>query len=87
MKKIKGVEINPKIMFGKPVIAGTRIPVYLILDLLADGITTEEILEDYYPSLTKEDINTALRYGAKVLQNEEIRFIERPNNPRIASLR
>ena len=74
-------------MFGKPVIAGTRIPVYLILDLLADGVTTTEILGDYYPSLTKEDINTALRYGAKVLQNEEIRFIERPNIPRIASLR
>ena len=45
MKKVKGIEINPEIMFGKPVIAGTRIPVYLILDLLAEGITKEEIIK------------------------------------------
>ena len=86
MKKIKGIEINPKIMFGKPVIAGTRIPVYLILDLLADGITRKEIIQDYYPSLTEEDVNAALKYGAKVIQNEEIKFIEKPQAPRIASI-
>ena len=86
MKKVKGIEINPKIMLGKPVIAGTRIPVYLILDLLADGITKEEIIEDYYPSLTENDIRSALKYGAKVIQNEEIKFIEKPQAPRVASI-
>ena len=86
MKKIKGIEINPKIMFGKPVIAGTRIPVYLILDLLADGITRKEIIQDYYPSLTEEDVNAALKYGAKVIRNEEIKFVEKPEKSRIASL-
>ena len=86
MKKIKGIEINPKIMFGKPVIAGTRIPVYLILDLFADGITRKEIIQDYYPSLTEEDVNAALKYGAKVIQNEEIKFVEKPEKSRIASL-
>lgn len=87
MKKIKGIEINPKIMFGKPVIAGTRIPVHLILDLLADGVTRKEIIKDYYPRLTEEDINVALKYGSKILQNEEVKFIERPQNPRFAPLR
>ena len=86
MNKITGIEINPKIMFGKPVIAGTRIPVYLILDLLADGVTRKEIVQDYYPNLTEENINAALKYGAKVIQNEEIKFIEKPGKPRIASL-
>ncbi|KKP91871.1 MAG: hypothetical protein UR98_C0038G0005 [Parcubacteria group bacterium GW2011_GWA1_36_12] len=86
MKKVKGIEINPEIMFGKPVIAGTRIPVYLILDLLADGITKEEIIEDYYPSLTEKDIRSALKYGAKVIRNEEIKFVEKPEKSRIASL-
>jgi len=86
MKKARGIEINPKIMFGKPVIAGTRIPVYLILDLLADGVTEDEIIKDYYPHLTESDIRAALRYGAKVIQNEEIKFLEKPEKPRHATL-
>lgn len=78
--------IDPKIMHGKPVIAGTRIPVYIILNLLADGVTEDEILKDYYPHLTKADIKASLKYGAKILQHEEIHFIERPENPRQVSL-
>lgn len=82
MKKTTGIEINPKIMFGKPIIAGTRIPVYLILDLLADGATENEIIKDYYPNLTKTDIKNALKYGAKVIQNEEISFLEKTKESR-----
>ncbi len=55
------IEINPKKMGGKPVIKGTRIPVYFILELLANGWSFEDILESY-PQLTKEDI-TALLEG------------------------
>src|SRR3989344_1909958 len=47
--------VNPKIMTGKPVIKGTRIPIDLIVELLAEGLTKEEILEDY-PQLKNEDI-------------------------------
>jgi len=43
------IDINPKILLGKPVIKGTRIPVYVILDLIAEGCSIKEILE-YYPS-------------------------------------
>ena len=85
MKKGR-IEINPKVMVGKPVIAGTRIPVYLILDLLADGIEPNEIMEKYYPQLDKEDIRAALRYGAKVVENEEIVFVEKKQIPREALL-
>ena len=46
------IDINPKILLGKPVIKGTRIPVYVILDLIAEGCSIKEILE-YYPSLKK----------------------------------
>ena len=53
------IQINPKVMIGKPVIKGTRIPVELILKMLSQGIATEEILEEY-PHLTKEDIRAAL---------------------------
>lgn len=75
--KTGGIEINPKVMVGQPVIAGTRIPVYIIIDLLADGLKDEEIIRDY-PSLSKSDILAALRYSAKIIKNEEITFLEKP---------
>ena len=57
------IEINPKVMMGKPVIRGTRITVELILRKLAEG-TTEEDLLDAYPRLTREDIEAAIGYAA-----------------------
>ena len=64
------IEINPKKMGGKPVIKGTRIPVYFILELLANGWSFEEILENY-PGLTKEDILAAIKYASMVLKEEQ----------------
>lgn len=52
------IEVNPEILLGKPVIAGTRIPVYLILNLLASGYSYERIIEAY-PGLSREDITAA----------------------------
>lgn len=54
------IEANPDILMGKPVIVGTRIPAYLILNLLASGYTQERILEAY-PGLTLEDIRATLQ--------------------------
>jgi uncharacterized protein (DUF433 family) len=68
--------VDPKILGGKPIIAGTRIPVYLILELLASGLTEDEIIKDYYPHLTKESIRAAARYSAQVVKGEEIHFLE-----------
>jgi len=65
------IKINPKIMVGKPVIKGTRVPVELILKMLSQGISTEEILGEY-PHLTKEDIQAALAYAADALALEEV---------------
>ncbi|MCC5998391.1 MAG: DUF433 domain-containing protein [Thermofilum sp.] len=65
------ITIDPEILAGKPIIKGTRIPVELILDLLANGWTTEEILENY-PQLKKEDITAALKYAAQVLKEERV---------------
>jgi uncharacterized protein (DUF433 family) len=58
------IVVDPEILVGKPVIKGTRIPVYLIIEFLANGLTEEEIL-DQYPTLTKEDIKAALLYDSK----------------------
>jgi len=57
------IEINPKVMMGKPVIRGTRLTVELILRKLSEGANEEELL-DAYPRLTREDIQAAIRYAA-----------------------
>jgi uncharacterized protein (DUF433 family) len=69
------VEINPRVMLGKPVIRGTRIPVELILRKLSEGLSDVRLL-DAYPHLTREDIHAALRYAADILAHEEVVFIE-----------
>ena len=61
----KLIESNPSIMMGKPVIAGTRIPVELILEKIAAGETIEQLLEAY-PRLTKEGIQAALHFPDSV---------------------
>lgn len=55
---------NPKIMLGKPTVAGTRITVEQILRLLAQKLTIKEILDDF-PQLKEDDIKTAVEYAAK----------------------
>jgi uncharacterized protein (DUF433 family) len=64
------IEIDPKVMLGKPIIRGTRIPVELVLRKLAEGATEADLL-DAYPGLTREDIQAAIGYAADTLANEE----------------
>ena len=71
MKRYEKIEINPNIMFGKPVIKGTRITVEQILRKLAGGMTVEEIITDH-PHLRKEDILAAQEFAADYLADEEI---------------
>jgi uncharacterized protein (DUF433 family) len=63
------ISSDPDILHGKPCVRGTRIPVYLIVSLIAEGETVENIIKDY-PSLTPEDIRAALRYAAKLSEYE-----------------
>lgn len=70
-KEFKRITIDPKIMVGKPVIKGTRIPVYVVLNLLGEGCTFEEIMKDY-PDLTKEDILESVRFAAQFTEFEEV---------------
>ena len=58
------VSIDPAVCFGKPVIRGTRIWVGLILGMMADGATGEDILCEY-PQLSDEDVRASLAYGAR----------------------
>ena len=58
------IEVSPKIMLGKPVILGTRIPVELILRKLGEGATEADLL-DAYPDLTRDDVRAAMAYVSR----------------------
>jgi uncharacterized protein (DUF433 family) len=65
------IEINPKVLMGKPVIKGTRISVELILEKLSAGETETQILEAH-PQITTENIKAALAFAAQSLKGENI---------------
>ena len=69
------IVVDPRVLRGKAVIKGTRIPVYLILELLAAGMSVEDILKEY-PELKEEDIRAALEYASKLLKNEVVLPLE-----------
>ena len=71
MTYLTRVEINAAILQGKPIISGTRISVELIIKLAAQRWTDEQIIQEY-PMLKKEDIQEALQYAEKLVQNEEV---------------
>ena len=66
------ISVNPNIHFGKPCVAGTRITVQNVLELLREGISFEKIIQDYYPDLTIEDIKACIQYAIDVLAAEDI---------------
>ncbi len=71
---LERIAIDPNICFGKPTIRGTRIWVSLLLDMLANGMTSEEILEEY-PYLTSDDVRAAIAYGAEMSRE---RYVDIP---------
>ncbi len=70
---------NKNILGGKPIVAGTRIPVEVIMNLLGSGGRAEEILAEY-PTLTQEAILSAIKYAAAKVRGEKILSISRRGN-------
>jgi len=66
------ITVNPQIHFGKPVIKGTRITVQNVLELLNEGLNFDQIIQDYYPGLKKEDIHACLKYAIALVAAEDI---------------
>ena len=65
------IETKPEVLAGKPVVASTRIPVELVVELLAQDWSREEILEQY-PALSRPDIQACLHYASDRLQSERV---------------
>lgn len=69
---IERITIDPHVHFGQPCIAGTRIPVYCVLELVQAGIPFEEITSKYYPDITVEDVKACVQYATELIKSEEV---------------
>jgi uncharacterized protein (DUF433 family) len=69
------ITIEPAVLVGKPVVKGTRLAVEFIIDLLAQGWSEEQIL-DNYPGLTSEDVHACLSYASAALHDEKVYPLE-----------
>ena len=65
------ISVDPRVLVGKPVVKGTRIAVEFVIDLLACGWTTEQILKEY-DHLTAEDVQACLSYASDILKSERV---------------
>ena len=66
------IAVDPRVHFGKPCVAGTRIPVQNVLELVRDGCSFEQIRADYYPDLSAEDIRACIQYAMDVVAVEDV---------------
>ncbi len=69
------ISVNSQIHFGKPCVAGTRVTVQNVLELLTEGLSFQDITEDYYPELDAADIQACLRYAIALIAAEDIQLV------------
>lgn len=72
------ISVNPQIHFGKPCIAGTRIPVQDVLELIREGQSFGRIVADFYPDLTEDDVRACVQFAMDVLTLEDIHLAHAP---------
>ncbi len=70
------IAVDPNVHFGKPCVAGTRIPVLRVLELVFEGLSFDTIIQDYYPDLQVDDIRACIRYAMDVIAAEDIHITE-----------
>jgi uncharacterized protein (DUF433 family) len=66
------IVVDSRIHFGKPCIAGTRIPVENVLELIQEGIAFEDIVTKYFPDIDVEDVKACARYATEIVKHEEV---------------
>jgi uncharacterized protein (DUF433 family) len=72
------ITVNPQIHFGKPCVAGKRIPVQSVLELVREGLSFSEIIRDYYPDLEPDDIRACIQYAIDMVAVEDIHLAPTP---------
>jgi uncharacterized protein (DUF433 family) len=66
------ISVDSRIHFGKPCVAGTRILVQDVLELVDAGLSREQIIKHYYPDLTSDDIHACMRFAIALVAAEEV---------------
>jgi uncharacterized protein (DUF433 family) len=66
------IEIDQNVHFGKPVVAGTRIKVQDVLELINEGLSFEQIKSDYYPDLSTDEIKACMDYAIALVSAEDV---------------
>jgi uncharacterized protein (DUF433 family) len=72
------IAVNPAVHFGKPCVAGTRIPVQSVLELIREGLSFADIIRDYYPDLKPEDVRACIQHAIDVVAAEDIHVATTP---------
>jgi uncharacterized protein (DUF433 family) len=72
------IVVNPAIHFGKPCVAGARIPVQSVLELVHEGLSFAEIIRDDYPDLAPDDVRACIQYAIDVVAAEDIHVATTP---------
>lgn len=72
------IVVNPNVHFGKPCVAGTRVTVQNVLELIREGLSFAEIIQDYYPELAVEDIRACIQYALDIVTVEDIHIAAVP---------
>jgi uncharacterized protein (DUF433 family) len=75
---LERITVTADIHFGKPCIAGTRVPVQDVIELIAEGLSFEQIINEYYPDITSDDIRACLRYASALVAAEDIDLTPTP---------
>ncbi|ETX07500.1 DUF433 domain-containing protein [Candidatus Entotheonella palauensis] len=71
------ITVDANIHFGKPCVAGTRIPVLSVLELVWEGLSFDDVIRDYYPELQVNDIRACIRYAMDIIAAEDIHISSR----------
>ena len=66
------ISVSPAIHFGKPCVAGTRVTVQSVLELVREGLSFDDIVKDYYPDLGVDDVRACVQYAIDTLALEDI---------------
>lgn len=72
------IAVNPQIHFGKPCVAGTRIPVQNVLELVRENLSFADIIRDYYSDLEPDDIRACIQYAMDIVAVEDIHLTATP---------
>ena len=67
------IVVDPEIQVGRPIVAGTRVPVEVVLGRLSAGISQDEVCEEY--DLEREDVLACLAYAARTVADDEVRAV------------